>query len=64
MQYDSGFDLLIAVFFSMIPQLEGLGPKTQYFVPFRLGEGEPLPYFHLKSLSIRNKLVFMIAQTG
>ena len=37
---DNGFDLLIAVYFSMSTQLGELGPKSQYLViSFRLGEG-------------------------
>ena len=60
MHYDNGFELLIAVVFQMIPQLVGLGPKYQdLLIPFLLGEGEPLPYFHLRALLIRSKLVLM-----
>ena len=44
----NGFDLLIAVVFDMSPQLGEIGPKAQDFViPFRFGEGETLPEFHL-----------------
>ena len=49
----------------MSPQLGGLGPKSQDLViPFRLGEGEPLPYFHLRALAIRSELVLMRYKTG
>ena len=48
----------------MIPQLRGFGHNAQYLViTFRLGEGEPLPYFHLISLAIRSELVLTIYQT-
>ena len=60
MHYDNGFELLIAVVLSMIPQLGGLGPKAQDLViPFHLGEGEPLTYFHLIALVIGSELVLM-----
>ena len=40
----NGFNLIIAVFLAIIPQIVGLGPKAQYLViPFRLGEGETVP---------------------
>ena len=59
------FEILIAVILSMIPQLGGSGPKYQDLViPFRLGEGEPLPYFHLRDLEIRSEIVLMRDQTG
>ena len=49
----------------MIPQLGVLGPKSQDLViPFRLGEGESLPDFHLRSLATISELVFMKYQTG
>ena len=64
MHYDDGFKILIPVFFSVIPQLGGLGPKAQdLVVPFRLCEGEPLIYFHLIPLAIRSELVFIRDQT-
>ena len=35
------FDLIIYVVFDMIPQLGGIGPKSEDIViPFRLGKGE------------------------
>ena len=65
MHYDNGFETLIVVAFAIIPQLGGLGPKSQDLViPFRLGEGEPLPYFHLRALAIRSELVLMRYKTG
>ena len=40
MNFDNGFDLIIAVVFVMSPQLGGLGPKSQDLVAiFSLGEG-------------------------
>ena len=39
MQYDNGFKLLIAVIFNVIPQLVGLGPKSQDLV---------IPFFKVK----------------
>ena len=64
MHYYNGFELLIAFSFSAIPQLGGIGPKAQDLViSFCLGEGESLPYFHLRDLSIRSELVLMIYQT-
>ena len=55
MHYDNIFKPLIAVVFYMIPQLVGLGRKAQDLViPFRLGEGETLPYFHPQALEIRS----------
>ena len=57
MQYENGFELLIEVVFTMIPQLGGLGPKYQdLFIPFHLGEGKTLPDFHLRDLTIRSEL--------
>ena len=48
----------------MRPQFGGLGHKSQDLViPFRLGEGEPLTYFHLRDPSIRSELVLIIYQT-
>ena len=65
MHCESLSELLTAVLFTMSPQLEGLGPKTQYLVIlFFFGQGEALPYFHLISLTIRSGLEFMRDQTG
>ena len=48
MNNDNGFDLLIAIFFDMSPQIVGLGPKSQgLVVSFCLGERENLSQFHL-----------------
>ena len=64
MHYDNGFELLIAVVFSISPQLGVLGPKGQDLViPLCLGEGEYLPYFHLKALTIRSEIVLTRYQT-
>ena len=60
MNYDNGFKLLISVVFAMSHQLGVLGPKSQdLMIPFCLGEGKPLPYFHLRALITRNLLVLM-----
>ena len=59
------FDLLIAFVFYMSPQLGGLELKAQDLViPFHLGEGETLPEFHLRALTIRSELDLMQYQTG
>ena len=64
MQYDNGFELLIAFVFSMVPKLLGLGPKSQDIViPFYLGEGDSPTDFHLKALAIRIELVSERHQT-
>ena len=40
MHYENLFEILIAVVFNMIPQLQGVGPKAQDIdIPFCLGEG-------------------------
>ena len=65
MYYGNLFEMFIAVVFSMSPQLGGLGPKSQDLViHFRLGEGEPLPDFHLRALTIISELVLMRNKTG
>ena len=65
MNDENGFELIIAVVFSMSTQLGGLGPKAEYLVmPFRLGEGEPLSDYYLRSLAIISELVLMKYQTG
>ena len=65
MHYGNEFELLIAVVFFVIPQIEGLVPKSQYFViSFCLGEGELIPYFYLISLEIRSELVLMRDKIG
>ena len=65
MYYDNVFEFITAVVFSMIPQLEGLGPKAQDLViPFHIGEGEPLPYFHHRSHAIRGELVLIRYKIG
>ena len=48
----------------MSTQLGGLGPKSQDLViPFFLGEGETIPDFYLRALTIISKLVLMRYQT-
>ena len=64
MNNDSLFDLLIAVVFSMSPQLWGLGPKDQDIVIyFCLGEGEYLPQLNLKALQIRGEIILLQYET-
>ena len=49
----------------MSPQLGGLVPKAQDLViPFRLGEGETLSDFHLRSLTIKSEPLLTRYQTG
>ena len=65
MYYDNGFELLVVIVFSMIPQLGVSGPKSQDLaIPFFLGEVKYLPYFLLRALEIRSELVLMIYQAG
>ena len=65
MHCDNGFELLIVVVFVMSPQLGGIWSKAQDLViTFFLGEGEPLPDFHLRALTIRIKLELIRYQTG
>ena len=65
MHYENLFELIIAVIFSTIPKLGGLGPKAQDIaIPFHLCEGEPLPNFDLIALEIISKIVFMRDQIG
>ena len=65
MNYDNVFEILIAVVFAMSPQLGGLGTKAQDLViPFRLDEGENLPYFQNRALEIRNELILIKYQKG
>ena len=60
MHYENGFELLIAVVFSMSPQLGVLLPKAQDLViPLCLGGGEYLPSFQLRALKIRSEIVLM-----
>ena len=55
MYYDSVFENLITVVFNIIPQLGGLGPKSQdSVIPFCLDEVESLKYFHLRALAIKS----------
>ena len=62
---DNGFDLIIAVVFTMIPQKRVLGSKAQYIVIyFCLAEGETLPQFHLRALQIRSTNFLLQDKTG
>ena len=65
MYYDSVFEPLITVVFNIIPQLGGLGPKSQdSVIPFCLDEVESLKYFHLRALAIKSELIFMRHKIG
>ena len=65
MHYDNLFELIIAVVFAMSPELVELGPKSQDLViPFRLGEGEPLPDFHRRALAIGSDIELIRYQKG
>ena len=49
----------------MSPQLGGLGTKYQeLLIPFSLGEGEPLPDFRLRALTIRSEPELIRDKTG
>ena len=61
----NGFDLIIAVVFSMIPQLGVIGTKIKDLViSFRLGEVDTLPLFQLGSLQIRSEIFLFLVKTG
>ena len=61
---DNGFYLIIAIVFARSTQLVLLGPKDQDLViPFRLDEGETIPYFNLRALKIRSELGSMKDKT-
>ena len=65
MLYDNIFEFITAGVLSMIPQLGVLGPKAQDLViPFCLGGGEPLAYFHLRALAIRGEIVLIRYEIG
>ena len=65
MNIDNGFDIIVAVVFDMITQLEVLGPKSQDLVIlFWLGEGEYLPELHLQYLQPRREIYILINETG
>ena len=65
MNNDNVFDLLIAGFFAISPQLGVLGLKAQYLViSFRLGEGETLPRLRLRAIQIRSEIFLLQYETG
>ena len=65
MNNDNGFDLIIAVVFSMSTQLGGIGPKSQDLViSIRLGELENLPQFYLRSLQVRSEIFLLQEKNG
>ena len=56
MNNENGFDLLISVVSSIIPQLGGLETKYQDLViSFQLDEGETIPKFYLRALQIKSE---------
>ena len=60
----NGFDLIVAVVFSMVLQLGGIGPKSQdLFISFRLGELESLPDFHLIDLQEKIEIYMLNNET-
>ena len=49
----------------MSPHIGVLGPKAQErVVSFRIGEGETLPQFHIRSLYLRSKTFLLLDETG
>ena len=65
MNIHNRIDLIIAVVFTMSPQLGGLGPKSQYLViSHRLSEGETLQKFHLRVLQAQSKFILSKYETG
>ena len=65
MNNDNYFDLLIAVFFDMSPQLGLFGPKYQDLATsFHLSEVETLPKFHLRALQIISENFLFQYKTG
>ena len=65
MHCDNGFELLISIVFAMSIQPGGIGPKAQDLViPFRLVEGETIPDFHLRALTIISELELKRDQIG
>ena len=65
MNIDNGFDLLVAVSFSVSHQLGGLGTKDQELaILFRLGEGKSLLELLLRKVQSRIKIYMMNDETG
>ena len=65
MNIDNRFELLVAVVFSIIIELGGLGPKSQDLVIyFCLGEGGTLPQFHLRYIQTRSEIFLLNDETG
>ena len=65
MNIDNKFEILVAVVFSIITQLGGLGTKSQDIVIyFCLGEGGTLQQFHLRDLQIKSENVLLNDETG
>ena len=61
----NGFDLLIAVVFTIKTKLVVLGPKAQYLmISFCLGEGETIPQYHLIFLQVRSEKFLLQDDTG
>ena len=64
MNNNNGFDLLIAVVFSISTQLEVLGHKAQDLViSFHLGEVETIPQLHLRYLQVRSDIFLLKYET-
>ena len=54
------YDLLIAVVFAIIPQLGGLGPKSQDLViSLQIGEVETIPQLNLRAIQIRSEMFLL-----
>ena len=65
MNNDNRFDLIIAVVFSISPQIGGLGPKAKYLViSFFLNEGETLLKLNRIDLQIRSEIFLLKDETG
>ena len=65
MNNDNIFNLLLAFFFAVSPQLGVIGLKYQDLViSFWLGEGETLKQLRLRSLQIRSEIFPLQDETG
>ena len=64
MNKDNVYDLLIAVVFAIIPQLGGLGPKSQDLViSFNIGEVETIPQLTLRAIQIGSEMFLLQDET-
>ena len=65
MNKDNVYDLLIAVVFAIIPQLGGLGPKSQDLViSLHIGEVEIVTKFYPSAVQIRSEMFLLQDETG